>query len=148
MKEKFSGYREKIIKSFNAPGMAHTLGIEIDDFGPGWFRSRLVPDAKVFQHHGFVHAGAIATIADLSGGFAACSLMAEEEGVLTIEFKINLLRPAVGELIICRAGVLRAGRRIYVSESEVFCVQDGREKLVAKATVTLAVVDDFELSVG
>lgn len=66
--------------------------------------------------------------------------MAEEEDVLTIEFKINLLRPAVGEVIICRAEVLKPGKRVYVSEAEVFGVQDDLEKLVAKATVTLTAV--------
>lgn len=140
MQAKFEGYRDKVIKAFNGQGLIHTLGIKIIDFGEGWFHTKLAPSMEISQHHGYVHAGAIATMADLSSGFAAYSLMAEEEDVLTIEFKINLLRPAVGKVIICRAKVLKPGKRIYVSESEVFGVQENMEKLIAKATVTLAVV--------
>lgn len=126
-----------MLKAFNNQGLIHTLGIKIIDFGEGWFNTSLAPSPQICQHNGYVHAGAIATMADLSSGFAAYSLMSEEEDVLTVEFKINLLRPAVGEIIICRAEVLKPGKRIYVSESEVFGVRDGLEKLVAKATVTL-----------
>lgn len=139
MKAKFQGYRDKVLRAFNNQGIVHTLGIRIVDFGEGWFHTKLIPDSKICQHHGYVHAGAIATMADLSSGFAACSLMSEEEDVLTIEFKINLLRPAVGEIIICRAKVLKPGKRIYVSESEVYGVQNDNEKLIAKSTVTLIV---------
>lgn len=137
---KFSDYRNKVRRGFNNQGIVHTLGIELEDFGPGWFHTRMVPGAKVCQHHGYVHAGALATMADLSGGFAAYTLMAEAEEVLSVEFKINLLRPAVGEMILCRARVLKPGRKIYVSESEVLALSQGEEKMVAKATITLAVV--------
>lgn len=140
MKSKFSGYREKVLKAFHDQSIVHTLGIQILDFGEGWFHTRLIPNERILQHHGYVHAGAIATMADLSSGFASYSLMAEEEDVLTVEFKINLLRPAVGDLILCRAKVLKPGKRFYISESEVYGVRNGEEKLVAKAMVTLAVV--------
>ena len=63
------------------------------------------------------------------------------EMVLTAEFKINLLRPALGDRLRCRATVLKAGRTLIVAESEVYAVRDGKEKLVAKATVTLAPVE-------
>ena len=121
-------------------GIVHTLGIEVVDFGAGWFNTSIAPHPGISQHHGFVHAGALATMADLSSGFAAYSLMAEEEEVLTIEFKINLLRPAIGEQIFCSAKVLKAGKRIYFSESDVFSINCENKKIVAKATVTLMVV--------
>jgi acyl-coenzyme A thioesterase PaaI-like protein len=60
--------------------------------------------------------------------------------VLSIEFKINLLRPARGERLVCRAKVLRGGKSVSVVESEVHAVSEGRESLVSKATVTLAIV--------
>lgn len=140
MQAKYEGYRKRVIDAFNAQGLVHTLGISIDELGEGWFHTRMVPNPGITQQHGYVHAGAIATIADLSSGFAAYSLMAEDEDVLTIEFKINLLRPAIGDLIICRARVLKPGNIVTVSESEVFAVHNDTEKLVAKATVTLAVL--------
>jgi uncharacterized protein (TIGR00369 family) len=140
MKAKFPGYRDKVVASYNKQGIVHTLGIHIEDFGEGWFNTRMVPDARVTQHHGFVHAGALSTMADLSSGFAAYSLMDEKEEVLTIEYKINLLRPASGRLVLCRARVIKPGRRVYFSESEVYGINGAEEKLVAKALVTLAVI--------
>jgi len=141
LKAQFADYKEKVLQSFNHQGLAHTLGIEVEDFGPGWFHTKMIPSQQILQHHNYVHAGALASMADLSSGFAAYSLMSEKEEVLTVEFKINLLRPAVGEMILCRAKVLKPGKRIYVSESEVFTVNEGIKKLAAKATVTLLVVD-------
>jgi acyl-coenzyme A thioesterase PaaI-like protein len=61
--------------------------------------------------------------------------------VLSVEFKINLLRPARGERLICRAEVLKSGRRFSVVESEVSCVDDGEERLVSKMIATIAYVD-------
>jgi acyl-coenzyme A thioesterase PaaI-like protein len=60
--------------------------------------------------------------------------------VLTVEFKINLLRPATGDRLICRAAVLKPGLRFAVVESEVFCRAKGVEKLVSKMTATIAYV--------
>ena len=78
-------------------------------------------------------------MADHTAGGAARAASRERD-VITIEFKINFLRPAVGERLRCRAHVLRAGKSIIVSESEVFALKDGEEKLVAKATETLSLI--------
>jgi uncharacterized protein (TIGR00369 family) len=85
-----------------------------------------------------VHAGVQATVADHTAGGAAGTVARPGDLVLSVEFKINLLRPAVGDRLRCRATVLRQGKTITVAESEVFAASDGQEKLVAKATVTLA----------
>ena len=71
------------------------------------------------QQHGFVHAGAIATIADSACGYACLTRMPEGSAVLSIEFKINLLAPAVGERFIARGKVVRVGRSLGVATSEV-----------------------------
>ena len=60
--------------------------------------------------------------------------------MLGVEYKINLLRPGLGEKLRCRADVLKAGKTIGVSESEIFAVDGTDERLVAKSTVTLAIV--------
>ncbi|MGB3399595.1 MAG: PaaI family thioesterase, partial [Candidatus Deferrimicrobiaceae bacterium] len=106
----------------------------------GWCESALEVLPKHLQQDGYVHAGVQATMADHTAGGAACTLAAEEELVLTVEFKINFLRPARGERLRCRAAVLRQGRTLNVAESEVYAQRDGSEKLVAKAMVTLALV--------
>ena len=92
------------------------------------------------QQDRFIHAGVAATMGDHTAGGAAGTLVKPEETVLTVEFKINLLRPAVGQRLRCRAEVLRQGRTLSVVESAVFAQDGAAEALVAKLMVTLAVV--------
>jgi uncharacterized protein (TIGR00369 family) len=92
---------------------------------------QLSPGSAVLQQHGFVHAGALAAIADSAAGYAALSLMPPGAGVLTTEFKINLLAPAAGERILARGRVIKAGRTLTLAQTEVFSQTAGEEKLVA-----------------
>ncbi len=89
------------------------------------------------QQHGFLHAGIVTTIVDSACGYAALSLMPPETGVLTIEYKVNLLAPASGARMIARGCVTKPGRTITVCSGDVFAVQaDGSEKLVATMLAT------------
>ncbi len=108
--------------------------------GWGYFHSRLEIDQAHRQQDGFVHAGVMATMADHTAGYAAFTTVPEDHRILTVEFKINFLRPAHGKGLICRARVIREGIRIIVAESEVTDVRATHEVLVAKALVTLAAV--------
>jgi uncharacterized protein (TIGR00369 family) len=130
----------KVREIFQQAAFISDLGIRLADLGPGWCESVLVVAPKHRQQDGYVHAGVQATIADHTAGGAAGTLAAGGDLVLTVEFKINFLRPALGERLRCRATVLRRGKTLNVAESEVFAERDGSEKLVAKAMVTLAVV--------
>lgn len=95
--------------------------------------------ARHAQQNGFIHAGVQATLADHAAA-AAATLVEEGQTVLTLEFKLNLLRPALCQRLLCRAEVLKAGRQVTVVEAEVFAERDGRRHLFSKATVTMAVV--------
>ena len=123
----------------NAPFIAD-LGIRLESSGPGTSTTVLPLEHRHLQQDGYVHAGVQATIADHTAGAAAASLVKNGQSVLSAEFKINLLRAAKGERLVCRSKVLKAGAQLIVAESEVFCVASGEERLVSKATVTLAVV--------
>lgn len=93
---------------------------------------------EVTQQHGYFHAGATSAIADTAGGYAAYTLFLEDTEVLTVEYKINLLAPAVGEYIEAVGTVLKAGRTLTVCQLEVFGVtDDGERKLVANGQQTL-----------
>jgi uncharacterized protein (TIGR00369 family) len=116
------------------------LGIELVGAGPGWCETTLVPAPRLLQQDGFVHAGVMATMADHTAGGAAGTLAQAGQIVLTVEFKINLLRPARGERLRCRAELVKPGKNLSVAESSVFSAQGGVEKIVAKAMVTLALV--------
>ncbi len=131
---------DEVRRIFRSSPFAATLGLELESVGPGTCTSVLPLEPRHLQQDGVVHAGVQATMADHTAGGAAATLLRKGQYVLSIEFKINLLRPAKGEKLVCRSEVLKAGAQVAVAESEVFCVAAGEERLVSKATVTLAVI--------
>jgi len=141
MKVRNLHYREKVRSVFDKAPFIEELGLVLSDLGPGWCESIIEVKPKHLQQDGYVHAGAQATVADHTAGGAAGTLVRANEIVLTAEFKINLLRPALGDRLRCRSTVLKSGKTLIVAESEVYAVREGKEKLVAKATVTLAPVE-------
>lgn len=118
------------------------VGFVLVHADPGRTESELILASRHGQQDGFVHAGVLGTMADHTAGAAAGTLVGADQTVLTIEYKLNLLRPARGERVSCISIVLRGGRTISVVESEVrvHAARSGEGILVAKATVTLAVV--------
>jgi uncharacterized protein (TIGR00369 family) len=141
MKTQNPGFREAARAIFHKAPFITDLGLILADLGPGWCETVLPVAPKHLQQDGYVHAGVQATMADHTAGCAAGTLVRANEMVLTAEFKINLLRPALGNRLRCRATVLKPGKTLIVAESEVYVVRDGKEKLAAKATVTLAPVE-------
>jgi len=115
--------------------IAH-LGMKLIEVDHGTCTVELVTDKRHLQQHGHVHAGVVATLADHAAGGAARSSVPEGSDVITIEFKINFLRPAPAGKLIGKAKALRTGRTVSVAETEVF----SGETLVAKLTSTLAVI--------
>lgn len=140
MKPPASDFRDHVRGIFDRAPFIGDLGVTLSDLGPGWCESILAVAPKHLQQDGYIHAGVQATVADHTAGGAAGTLARPDDLVLSVEFKINLLRPALGDRLRCRATVLRQGKTITVAESEVFARKDGEEKLVSKATVTLALV--------
>ena len=106
----------------------------------GFFQSQVTIETHHRQQDGFIHAGVMATMADHTAGYAAFTTVSEEYQILTIEFKINFLRPAHGNALVCRSRIIREGKQIIIAESEVSDLTDGSETLAAKAMVTLMAV--------
>jgi len=127
-------------------GFPAYCGFEVDQVAYGQFEASLKIGPDHRQQDGFVHAGVIATMADHTAGYAAYTTVSEECRILTIEFKINYFRPATGEAVVCRSRVISNGKKIIVSESEVFSISGGREQLVSKAMVTLMAVPASKFS--
>jgi uncharacterized protein (TIGR00369 family) len=130
-------FEMRVRESFDKQGLMATLGASILNIAPGAVDIALPSRPAVSQQHGFVHAGAVSTIADTAAGYAALSLMPSGVGVLTTEFKINLVAPAAGERLIARGRVVKAGRTLTLAQAEVFSEAAGKEKLVALLTGTL-----------
>ena len=131
---------QRIRSSFSKQGLMTTLGATLTKVAPGCVEIELRPSPEISQQHGFVHAGAVSSIADSAAGYAALSLMPADSGVLTTEFKINLLSPAVGDRIIARGKVVKAGRTLTLAQTDVVAESGGKEKLIAFLTATVMTV--------
>jgi uncharacterized protein (TIGR00369 family) len=94
-------------------------------------------DPRLTQQHGFMHAGIIGTALDSACGFASLTLMPADAGILTIEYKVNLLSPGRGVRLRVTGRVRKAGRTITLAEGDAIAIAaDGTEKLVATMTAT------------
>ena len=118
------------------PGMK-TLGISIARLEPGEVDLAMDYSAELTQQHGFIHAGIITAGLDSACGIAAFTLMPAATGILTVEFKTNLLAPARGERFFFRATVVKPGRTLTVCEGRAYAEQDGNETLIAIMSGTL-----------
>lgn len=114
-----------------------TLGAELTRVGLGEVVITLPYRADLTQQHGFLHAGIVTTVLDSACGYAAFTLMPADADVVSVEFKVNLLSPAVGSQFIARARVVRAGRTLSITQADGFMLQDGVEKHVAIMTGTM-----------
>ena len=132
---------ERIRQSFAKQGLMITLGATLGDIAPGSVEISLIPNPAITQQHGFVHAGAVSAIADTAAGYAAMSLVREGVGILTTEFKINLVAPAAGDRIIARARVVKPGRTLTLVQANIFAESKGNEKLIAFLTATMMAIE-------
>jgi uncharacterized protein (TIGR00369 family) len=104
---------------------------------PGFCEIHIPYSENITQQNSFFHAGIVGTAADNAAGYAAFSLMDKNSSVLTVEFKLNLISPANGELLVSKATVLKYGKTLTVCRSDVFVVKDGIEKLCAASQSTI-----------
>ncbi len=142
-------YAQRVRDSFARQRIMETLGATLLHVAPGAVDIALPFRDDLTQQHGFLHAGVVTAIVDSACGYAALSLMPPGAGVLTIEFKLNLLAPASGVRMIARGRVTKPGRTITVCAGDVFAAPaeaDGQpaepEKLVATMLATVMTVRD------
>ncbi len=114
-----------------------TLGAELTTVDHGNVEIRLPFSPVLTQQNGYLHAGAITAVLDSACGYAALTMAAEDKGVLSVEFKVNLLAPATGEVFVARAQVKKAGRTLTVCAADAFAIGNGGEKLVATMLATI-----------
>jgi uncharacterized protein (TIGR00369 family) len=127
--------------SFARQSIMTTLGAQMAAVRAGEVEIVLPFSDRILQQHGFIHAGAIATIADSACGYAALSVMPADAAVLTTEFKLNLLAPAKGERLRAVGRVVRNGRKLVITLGEVFAEEGDARKQVALITATMMVVE-------
>ena len=134
-------YEARVRASFARQKVMAALGAELTVVMPGTVEIEMPFSAAYTQQHGFLHAGIISTALDSACGYAAFSLMPDNAGVLTIEFKVNLLAPGKGERFLFRGSVTKPGRTIIVADGQAYAfADDGEAKLIATMTGTMMTV--------
>ncbi|WP_419937886.1 PaaI family thioesterase [Candidatus Palauibacter sp.] len=111
------------------------LGAELLSLAAGLAVIRVPVTPDVRQQHGHVHGGVLSYAADNALAFAGGSVLGP--GVVTSEFKINYLRPAAGDSLVARAGVVHHGRRQAVCRCDIFAASGRSETLCATAQGTI-----------
>jgi uncharacterized protein (TIGR00369 family) len=138
-------FDERVRSSFARQQVMATLGAELTVVTPGTIEIEMPFSPSLTQQHGFLHAGIISTALDSACGYAAFSLMPENAGVLTIEFKVNLLAPGKGERFLFRGNVTKPGRTIIVADGQAYAFgTDGEAKLIATMTGTMMTITGRE----
>jgi len=128
------------LKTDFVTGWPRDCGFVVDAVRAGGFDTRLEVTPRHRQQDGFVHAGVLATMADHTAGYAGYTMVDKGFRILTVEFKINFFKPAVGPILWCRSAVIHKGRQLIVAESDLFSGNNTARKQVARAMVTLAAV--------
>lgn len=135
-------YESRVRESFLRQTVMTTIGASIIAVEPGFVEIELPFRPDLSQQNGFIHAGIITTICDSACGYAAFTLMPAHAAVLTVEFKVNLLSPAKGDVIIARGRVTRPGKTITVCTGDVFARSGDSEKVIATMLATMICLHD------
>ena len=138
-KPKDPAYEARVRESFARQSHMATLGASIVFIAPGEVHLALPFAPQFCQQNGYLHAGAITSVADSASGYAAYTLGPPDTDVLAVEFKINLLAPAKGEEFLACAQVLRPGRTLTVCRADVFATGMSERVLVATMLSTVIV---------
>lgn len=130
-------FEATVRESFDRQGLMGLLGAGLVRVEPGRVDVEAPYRPDLTQQHGFFHAGTTTTLLDTACGYAALTLMAPGDEVLSVEFKTNLLAPGRGDLLVARARVLRPGRAITVCQADAYVRADAGEVHIATMTATM-----------
>jgi uncharacterized protein (TIGR00369 family) len=133
-------YESRVRASFARQRAMHTIGARPVRVEPGEVELELPFREDLTQQHGFLHAGIVTTLLDSACGYAALSLMDRESAVLSVEFKVNLLAPALGDRMRAVGRVIKPGRTLVVCTGEVIAVAGGAETVVALMQATMMAI--------
>ncbi|WP_150522835.1 PaaI family thioesterase [Roseibium sediminis] len=134
-------WEQRVRNSFAAQKFMDHLGARLTHVSPGAVDIEMELKGELTQQHGFFHAGATSSVADSAAGFAALTLFADGFGVLTSEYKINLLNPARQQTLIARGRVIKPGRTLTIAKADVYGLGDAEQVHVATGLFTLMSVE-------
>jgi uncharacterized protein (TIGR00369 family) len=130
-------YVNRVRESFARQQVMQLIGASLRRVEPGAVDIALPYRDDLTQQNGYLHAGILTTVADSACGYAAYTLMPAGADVLSVEFKVNLLRPAAGEMFVAEARVVKAGATLTVTRCDVYGRAAEEAKLVATMLATM-----------
>src|SRR5690625_5032391 len=135
---------EEILNLFRstlaAQPFSQLVGAKLTTFKKGEVVFEIPIRDELLQHHGFVHGGVLSFAADNALTFVGGTVLGP--AIITSEYKINYLKPGIGETIIARAYTVSSGKRQAVCRCDIFTVKDNEEKLCAVAQGTIVTFND------
>jgi uncharacterized protein (TIGR00369 family) len=131
------GFETRVRESFSRQAFMQLLGAQLTRVESGVVEIAMPFRADLTQQHGSVHAGVVTALVDTACGYAALTQLGPDLAIVSVEYKINLLRPAVGESIWARGEVLRSGRTLTVCSGQVYSRSGEREVHVATMLATM-----------
>lgn len=129
---------ERIKQSFDRQGLMKTLNARLAEVEKGRVKITCEFSEALTQQHGFFHAGVLTSIVDSACGYAGLTMMPDLAEVLTVEFKINFMKPAKTDKLLALGSVLHSGRTLTICEGYVY--DSTEETLIAKMTATMITV--------
>jgi uncharacterized protein (TIGR00369 family) len=131
-------FEANVRDSFSQQTAMTTIGAQLITVEPGVVEIMIPYRADLTQQHGYLHGGIITTIADTACGYAAYTLMPAGSEVLSVEFKVNLLRPAKGKSFVATAEVIKSGRTLTVARADVVSVDEAEKReMIATMQATI-----------
>ena len=137
-----ANFAGRVQSSFDRQAFMRTIGARLVSIESGEVVIEWSYSKELTQQHGFLHAGVIAAVADSACGYAALTLMSRDAAVMSVEFKVNLMKPAAGETFRAIGKVVRSGRTLTVCSAEVRAYASGNESIIALMQGTMMAVRD------
>jgi uncharacterized protein (TIGR00369 family) len=132
-------FESMVKEAFDAQHAMALLGASLASVTPGGVEIQLtMHDEVMSQYTGILHGGVVGMLADSAMGFAALSLRPAGGAGVTVEYKVNMLRPAAGDRFVARGRVVKPGKQIIVAQAEIYghSGEDAQGKLVATSLGT------------
>jgi uncharacterized protein (TIGR00369 family) len=136
----FAAVETLIRENVGRQGFMRLVGAELSELARGSCTIEVERRPELLQQHGFFHGAVTAFLVDNATTIAAAT--SRGQPALTAEYKLNLLSPATGERLICRARVIKPGRQVAVVAADVFSVTGGEEKHTATALASIAMLQE------
>jgi len=134
-------FEKMVLEKIKGNHFTHFIGFEVHTITPGRVEGSMRLEEHHLQQMGFVHGGVTATVSDIVAGFAAFSLVAEGQGVVTVELKVSYLNPGKGHTLKAIGTVIKPGSKLHFCESELWVIGDESEVMIAKSSSTMAILN-------